>query len=264
MHARIKAPLFVSRVIVCSVKEHLSDNTAGRAHVFIPVNLTGFAPNRPRLAVVDASWIAERKGDAMHLKLWKTTACGTVSRQFTDGPGRDELGRQFRQTEQLAHVILRLPPFSPTYAFNGDPLDCRRENLRLAQHLPAAREHAVSYKPGSVVSTLEGHNEALNELRSFPEFYIGVAARRRAARLTREQVLHILNETLSGALQGLTAESITGYISEEMHVNMHAQQTRMLLAGATLRQPDFDYARLRASRPSPRERALERWKLRNT
>lgn len=243
------------------MQKHFSDDRT-RPYVFIPVNVTqALRPNGDALAVVDVALFDQRPD--VHRQLWRTTKGGTVWRQYQDRqaePGPS--GRTPRLTEQLLHVVGGWAPYSPSYAVNTDPLDCRRANAALAAHLPEARERIAMYRPNSVVSQLEGYAEAINDLRTHAEFYRAVSSRTRVARLTREQVLAILNATLTGPMQGQTAESITGYIEAEFGVLVHVQQVRQILTGLSLRQPDFDYAALKRQRPSPRERALERWKNR--
>lgn len=241
-----------------TTKHIFSDRS--RPYVFLPINLTTKKPYLSTLAVVDASFAEAHP----HVSsgVWRTSARGTVFRQYTGGSSRDELGRPVRVTEQLAHAVLGCAPFSPTFAANGDPLDCRGDNIQMASDVVAARANAHLYAPGVVVSTLEGYNEALNELATHADFYINHLARHRAARLSPADVLKLLEAALSGDMRGQSVANVAAWVNEELGVRLHVNQLRQILMGASLRQPGFDYAALKATRPSPRERALQRWKER--
>lgn len=232
-----------------------------RPYVFLPVNVGSRDVRLPKLAVVDVAGAVQHKG--LHTKLWRTAPAGTIYRQFQDRAARADDGRRRRVQEQLVSVLKGLPPFSPNYAVNGDPLDCRADNWRLARHIPEARTFAASYKPGHVVEQLDGYNEALNSLRAFPGLYEAALDRKRTTKLTNEQTQAILTAALEGPMKGQSAESIAGYVADELHVPLHVNQIRAILKGRCLRQYGFDYAALAATRLGPRERALERWKTAN-
>ena len=229
-----------------------------RPYVFLPVNLTAGGGKAPALAVCDTATADEFPN--IYKAVWRTAKSGTVFRQYVLRNQRDEEGRPVRSTEQLAHVVLGSPPFSPTYAANGDPLDCRAENIRMALHAPAARMIASGYFPGRSVKKLEGYNEALQHVLAFRDEYINALARSRSARLSNADVLRLLEAVSTGAMVGGTLGSIADWAAEELGTRMHVNQIRNILKGASLPQPGFDYAALRASRPTARERALARWK----
>jgi hypothetical protein len=240
------------------MEKHIFEDRS-RPYTFLPINV-GARATLPYLAVVDTCFAETHP--SLHTCLWRSTKSGSVARQFIDRQHRGESGQKIRVSEQLIHVVMGKPPFTPSYAANGDPLDCRADNLKLAEHTPAQRVFAAQYRPGQVVSTLPGYNDALNELRAWPGLYEATLNRKRTTKLSSAQVLLILNAALSGPIKGQTIESITGYVAEEMGVQLHANQIRAIILGQCLPQYGFDYAALKATRLSPRERALERWKQR--
>ena len=226
---------------------------------FLPVNVT-VPDGAPKIAVVDAPF-ADAHPD-LHRMIWRTSAKGTVGRQYSDRGLRDPRGRPVRLTEQLQHLVLGLPPFSPTYALNLDPLDCRAANIGTAPTVPEARAFASRYAPGSVVRKLEGAVEALRDVYARGEYYRLTLRRHRDSRLSPEALGRLLSECLSGVLKGSTLSGILEWMEGELGFRVHINQLRNILSGGSLRQPGFDYAALRASRPTARERAVERWRNR--
>ena len=226
-------------------------------YAFIPVNV-----NRPgmwpRLAVVDREC-----AEAVHRLPWRSSAKGTLSRQFSEPGQRDARGLLVRSTEQLAHRVKGLAPYSPTYFVNADPLDCRAANVALAKNLPEARALAAGYKPDSAVAKLPGYNEALNELRFNSQFYEACVIRRRSTKLTEAQVAALLKSVSPGGpLEKESIASIAAWAEAEFGVKLYPSQARALIMGESQPVPGFDYAKLKAARPTRRDRAVERWRNR--
>ena len=225
------------------------------AYVFLPVNVQA---EGHKLAVVDREFADTHK--ELYRRVWRTSKTGVVYRRYTDRQKRDEKGRPYRVSEQLCHIVAGHAPFSPTFFHNNDPLDCRAENVKLAGNIVEARLFTRDYKPGSVLASLAGYNEALNELRTYATFYQHQLERTRGTKLENQQVLALLNECLTGVLKAQTAAAVAEWAEDELQVRLHPGQIRLLLNGTQQRQVGFDYAALAATRKNPRERALERWK----
>jgi hypothetical protein len=159
--------------------------------------------------------------------------------------------------------VKALPPYSPTYFVNSDPLDCRAANVALAKNLPEARTIAASYKPDSVIAKLPGYNEALNELRTNPQYYGACVIRRRSTKLTEAQVAALLKSVSPGGpLETEPIASIAAWAEAEFGVKLYPSQARALIMGESQPVPGFDYAKLKAARPTRRDRAVERWRNR--
>ena len=238
------------------MKHHLSIDSKF-PYAFIPVNVGRHGVAAP-LAVVDREC-----AEAVHRLPWRSSSKGTLSRQFSEPGQRDARGLLVRSTEQLAHRVKALPPYSPTYFVNADPLDCRAANVALAKNLPEARTIAASYKPDSVIAKLPGFNEALNELRTNAQYYEACVIRRRSTKLTEAQVTSLLTQVLPGGpLEKESIASIAAWAEAEFGVKLYPSQARALIMGESQPVPGFDYAKLKAARPTRRDRAVERWRNR--
>jgi hypothetical protein len=245
--------------------QHISLDRS-RPYVFLPINLSGkgpyvgngFAQHLPRLAVVDVATMDGHPG--LHTCLWKTTARGTVFRQYLDRGRRDEKGRAFRVNEKLALLVAGKPPFSPVYPLNLDPLDCRADNMAMAASLSVIRE--LKLKPGFYVEKLDGYAEALNDIRAFPSKYTSVLARTRAPKLDAVQLAALLQCVQCGLLKGQSARTIVEWVQAELGIQLTVQNVYNYLSGKTTPVHGFDYKALAATRLNPRERALERWRER--
>jgi hypothetical protein len=224
-----------------------------RPYAFIPLNLgskegTQAVPELLRLAVVDAEALTK---DAELLSCcWNTRPkTAAVFRRFLyiTPPGVVAEKRYFYETERLDLRILGLPPKSPCGPVNGDPLDCRKINLRVVP-VEDIRAAALTHKPGSIVAALEGYQEAMAEYIHEPGKLRARQKTRRPAALTREQVMLVLEAALTHH-KGATLADICGFILGEFGVKMYEAQVRLILLGKSYRIDGYDYKPVADSRP---------------
>lgn len=172
-------------------------------------------------------------------------------------------------TDYLAQRILKLGRKDFSWAFvNGDPLDLRRENLRLLDL--DAGEKANLVIPGTSFADHPALAQALAHINQHRDWLITDYDRRRT--WTCQQVFEILEmvrtdpivvgqplDTVRQAIEDLTkgpaAKGEDGvYRASHRGVNLHSRAFLSdLLLGKVYHVPGYDYRALRRTRLTPRE-----------
>ena len=222
------------------------------AYSFLPINVNTKRP--VELAVVDAADATPE----LRAKCWKHAQSGLVYRvaTYVTDNGKE---RPFRFVERLANALVGADPLTRVWHLNGDGLDCRRANL--GAEVPEGWEPRPA---GSVVSTLDGYAQALLDARARRAQLQHGLARTKARKLDDAQVMRVLRAALGTGeeiceFKGSHLRFLCEFVHSEFGVTVWPSQMHKILNGESCRQPGFDYAALRATRPTRQSRAVARW-----
>lgn len=224
--------------------------TDAQPHRFIHLNLLQNDPPH-KLAVVSPETYLGQGRYCWRAKGARPMVKRQVSTLNWDAERSDHL------VHYLGAVALGLERTADWYPLNGDWFDLRKENLVPGE--PPANWVEVS--AGSTLPALEGYAAALQyRYHHLPELRAGLKRGGVQGCLSPAQVLKLLEDarTLS-YLKGQPLETFRLYILDEFNLRMTVSQIGLILAGNACRLPGYDYAALRATRPSPSQVAHFRW-----